>query len=148
MKNRAQRAFFALLLLGVGVFLWMERHQLPVASPGTAGARTIPVIRPADQFTIVQKVKPGGYIGWHQSERDRFTASALQTRQTSHFYFVCQDQRGAERIFLVSERAYNAERVGNVLQGRDVSSFTEVAAIEEPGLPPNFEFRRREPVQR
>lgn len=141
MNSRARSIFFTLVVLGLGAFLWSQRDelQLPVS-------RDTPVVRHTDSFRIVQKVKPGGYIGWHKSERDRITASPLQTRQASNYYFVCRDQRtGAERIFLVPERTYNAERVGNILSGGDVRGFQEVQSIEEPALPSSFEFRRREP---
>lgn len=143
MQNNAKRLFVLFVIVGLGILLWQEREKLV---PADAAQSSTPVIQPNDEYTILQKIKPGGYIGWHQTEKDKLTSSPKQTRQSSAYYFVCRDQYGRERIFQVDRTIYNAERVGNVLTGRTAARLTEVPQIEEPPLPSEFEFRRRDPT--
>lgn len=147
MDKRIPFIFLILFLLAAGFIIWSERTHM--VKPGDeTEAQSLPTTRESDRFTILEKVKPGGYIGWHQSEKDSLTASPVKTRQSSSHYFVCRDQTGRQRIFQVERNTYNSERVGNVLTGRTAASLSEVQQIEEPGLPSEYEFRRREPDTR
>lgn len=140
-------ALFCLILAGLGIFLWLQRDEIVAPESGTASgaSRAAPSINAHERFIIREKVKPGGYIGWHTTEVDKLTNSAKQTRQASHYYFVCTEMNGgAQRIFLVSASAFTFERVGNVLTAQQVRAFQEVSGIEEPPLPSSYEFRRRE----
>lgn len=137
---------FFLILASVGAFLWLQRENLTVAESGAAGAGLAQPAPENSRYIIREKVKPGGYIGWHDTERDKMTSSAKKTRQASNYYFVCTEQGSSTRkIFLVTESAFHMERVGNVLSAQQVSAYQEVSDMEEPPLPPSFQFRRRDP---
>jgi hypothetical protein len=139
-------AVFCVILLGLGIFLWFQRDEIAVHQSGTNSApRAVQPVQGTERFIIREKVKPGGYIGWHATELDRMTATARQTRQASNYYLICTEMgTGTQRIFLVSASAFNMERIGNVLTAQQVRSFQEVSSIEEPALPSNYQFRRRE----
>ena len=144
MDKRIPFIFLICFLLAAGFIIWSERTHM--VKPGDeAQAPPSATVRENDRFTIIEKVKPGGFIGWHQSEKDSLTAAPVQTRQSSSHYFVCRDQTGRQRIFQVERDTYNAERVGNILTGQTAARLLEVQQIEEPSLPSEYEFRRREP---
>ncbi len=140
-------AAFVLILLCVGLFLWMQRDEfVDLGSGSFGGAAGGTPAQQSENFIIREKIKPGGYIGWHTTEMDKLTNSPTQTRQASFYYFVCTGRSsGARKVFLVPEGTFNMERIGNILTAQQASTFQEVTTFEEPPLPPSFQFRRREP---
>lgn len=135
-------ALLLLGLLGVGLVLWVQRDELGFQDSGAVKSATTAGIPTGHQEQLIlrEKVKPGGSIGRHSE-----AASGEQTRRASHYYFICTDPNsGAERIFLVPEGDFNRERPGNVLSAADISEFQEVSGVEEPPLPPRFQFRRHD----
>lgn len=136
-------AVFIFILLSLGIFLWMQRDTVSEITPIGGGSAGSASGQTNEKCIIRQKIKPGGYIGWHRSEKDEFTHRAVQTRQASNYYFVCTGlESGTERIFLVPQKAFHMERVGNVLPPHLLGRFEEVTTLEEPDLPPNYNFRR------
>jgi len=147
MKNARFSFFLVLLLVGGWVlYAYFRVNPAPLSvAPTSAGSSAIRAPAAGATYRILEKVKPGGYLGWHQTEKDQISNNPVLTRQASNHYFICHELETDNRvIFLVSEAEFMRQRVGNVLDGRDIAGYQRVEQVEEPPLPSEFEFRRRD----